>query len=257
MKKSLLILACISFMMTSCKKENELEEVKIPDPEVETKISALGNPADVKVTEGGIFQMRGLKYAFDDLQPHIDGRTMEIHYSKHHLGYANKLNKAVIGTDLELKTVEDILKNLDVNNKEIRNNAGGYYNHNLFFEILNPKGGGTPKGALAEAITAELGSFDNLQKQLTDAAAGQFGSGWAWLVVTRDGKLAVTSTANQDNPLMPNAEVRGTPILAIDVWEHAYYLHYQNKRNEYLTAIFNVIDWNVVNIKYETAISKI
>lgn len=175
MKKSLLILACISFMMTSCRKENELEEVKIPDPEVETKISALGNPSDVKVTEGGIFQMRGLKYAYDDLQPHIDGRTMEIHYSKHHLGYANKLNKAVIGTDLELKAVEDILKNLDVNNKEIRNNAGGYYNHNLFFEILNPKGGGTPKGALAEAITAELGSFDNLQKQLTDAAAGQFG----------------------------------------------------------------------------------
>ena len=173
------------------------------------------------------------------------------------MGYANKLNKAVIGTDLELKTVEDILKNLDVNNKEIRNNAGGYYNHNLFFEILNPKGGGTPKGALAEAITAELGSFDNLQKQLTEAASGQFGSGWAWLVVTRDGKLAVTSTANQDNPLMPNAEVRGTPILAIDVWEHAYYLNYQNKRNEYLTAIFNVIDWNVVNIKYETAISKI
>ena len=218
MKKSLLILACISFMMTSCKKENELEEVKIPDPEVETKISALGNPADVKVTEGGIFQMRGLKYAYDDLQPHIDGRTMEIHYSKHHLGYANKLNKAVIGTDLELKTVEDILKNLDVNNKEIRNNAGGYYNHNLFFEILNPKGGGTPTGALAEAITAELGSFDNLQKQLTEAAAGQFGSGWAWLVVTREGKLAVTSTTNQDNPLMTNAKVIGSYNVTLDAW---------------------------------------
>ena len=251
MKKSLLILACISFMMTSCRKENELEEVKIPDPEVETKISALGNPADVKVTEDGIFQMRGLKYAYDDLQPHIDGRTMEIHYSKHHLGYANKLNKAVIGTDLELKTVEDILKNLDVNNKEIRNNAGGYYNHNLFFEILNPKGGGTPTGALAEAITAELGSFDNLQKQLTEAAAGQFGSGWAWLVVTREGKLAVTSTANQDNPLMPNAEVRGTPILAIDVWEHAYYLHYQNRRPDYCTAFWNVVNWDEVSNRFE------
>ena len=257
MKKSLIWVACVSLILASCKKDNELIEVKIPDPEVETKISALGNPIDVKVTEGGIFQMRGLKYAYDDLEPHINGRTMESHYSKHHLGYANKLNKAVIGTDLELKTIEDILKNLDVNNKEIRNNAGGYYNHNLFFEILNPKGGDTPKGTLAEAITAELGSFDNLQKQLTDAAAGLFGSGWAWLVVTRDGKLAVTSTANQDNPLMPNAEVRGTPILAIDVWEHAYYLNYQNKRNEYLTAIFNVIDWNVVNAKYETAISKI
>ena len=257
MKKSLLWVACVSLILASCKKDNELIEVKIPDPEVETKISALGNPIDIKVTEGGIFQMRGLKYAYDDLEPHINGRTMEIHYSKHHLGYANKLNKVIIGSDLELKTIEEILKNLDVNNKEIRNNAGGYYNHNLFFDILNPKGGGTPKGALAEAITAELGSFDNLQKQLTEAAAGQFGSGWAWLIVTSDGKLAVTSSANQDNPLMPNAEVRGTPILAIDVWEHAYYLNYQNKRNEYLTAIFNVIDWNVVNAKYETAISKI
>lgn len=258
MKKSVLLLACISFMMTSsCRKENQLEEVKIPDPEVITKISALGNPADVKVAEGGIFQMRGLKYAYDDLQPHIDGRTIEIHYSKHHLSYANKLNQVIIGTDLELKTIEEILKNLDVNNKLLRNNAGGYYNHNLFFETLSPKGGGTPKGALAEAITAEMGSFDDLQKQLTDAAASQFGSGWAWLIVTRDGKLAVTSTANQDNPLMPNAEVRGTPILAIDVWEHAYYLNYQNKRNEYLTAIFNVIDWNIVNAKYETVVSKI
>lgn len=257
MKKSLLWVACVSLILASCKKDNELIEVKIPDPEVENKISALGNPIDVKVTEGGIFQMRGLKYAYDDLEPHINGRTMEIHYSKHHLGYANKLNKVIIGSDLELKTIEEILKNLDVNNKEIRNNAGGYYNHNLFFDILNPKGGGTPNGALAEAITAELGSFDNLQKQLTEAAAGQFGSGWAWLIVTSDGKLAVTSSANQDNPLMPNAEVRGTPILAIDVWEHAYYLNYQNKRNEYLTAIFNVIDWNVVNAKYETAISKI
>ena len=173
------------------------------------------------------------------------------------MGYANKLNKAVLGTDLELKTVEEILKNLDLNNKEIRNNAGGYYNHNLFFEILNPKGGGTPNGALAEAIATEMGSFDTLQKQLIAAAASQFGSGWAWLLVTRDGKLAITTSVNQDNPLMPNAEIRGTPILAIDAWEHAYYLKYQNKRNEYLTAIFNVIDWNVVNAKYETAVSKI
>jgi superoxide dismutase, Fe-Mn family len=257
MKKLVLILTCVSCIMIRCRKENQLEEVKIPDPEVETTISPLGNPADVKITESGIFQMRGLKYAYNDLEPHIDGRTMEIHYSKHHLGYANKLNKAVLGTDLELKTVEEILKNLDLNNKEIRNNAGGYYNHNLFFEILNPKGGGTPNGALAEAIATEMGSFDTLQKQLIAAAASQFGSGWAWLLVTRDGKLAITTSVNQDNPLMPNAEIRGTPILAIDAWEHAYYLKYQNKRNEYLTAIFNVIDWNVVNAKYETAVSKI
>lgn len=257
MKKSLLILACISFMMTSCRKENELEEVKIPDPEVETKISALGNPADVKVTEGGIFQMRGLKYAYDDLQPHIDGRTLQLHYAKHHLNYANKLNKEVDTTNLASQSIEDILRNLNVNNKSLRNNAGGYYNHNLYFEILGPKAGGTPSGALAEAITAELGSFDALQTQLTDAGNNLFGSGWVWLVVKSDGKLAVTSTSNQDNPLMPNAEVRGTPILAIDVWEHAYYLSYQNKRNEYLTAIFNVIDWKVVNDKYESALARL
>ncbi|MCU4189109.1 superoxide dismutase [Flavobacterium sp. HXWNR29] len=201
--------------------------------------------------------MKGLKYSYDALAPFIDGRTMEIHYSKHHLGYANKLNKAIVGTDLETKTIEEILTKLDIKNTALRNNAGGYYNHNLFFEILNPKAGGTPSGELAQAITTEFGSFDEFQKKIAEVATNQFGSGWAWLIVTKEGKLAITSTSNQDNPLMPNAEVKGTPILAIDVWEHAYYLNYQNKRADYLTAIFNVIDWKIVGEKYTTIISQL
>ncbi len=255
--KKLVILSFAVITFLSCKKENELVEVQIPDPEVPITNTTYGNPADVKVDEGGVFKMKGLKYSYDALAPFIDGRTMEIHYSKHHLGYANKLNKAIAGTNLETKTIEEILSQLDINNAAVRNNAGGYYNHNLFFEILSPKAGGIPIDALAEAITTEFGSFDEFQKKITEAAANQFGSGWAWLVVTKDGKLAVTSTANQDNPLMPNAEIKGTPILAIDVWEHAYYLNYQNKRTDYLTAIFNIIDWKVVNNKYESALAKL
>ena len=255
MMKKLLVGTFLLLAFISCKKENELIEVQIPDPEVETKQTAYGNPADVKVDEGGIFKMKGLKYAYDDLAPFIDAKTMEVHYSKHHLGYANKLNKAIAGTDLQTKSIEEILSKLDLKNAAVRNNAGGYYNHNLFFEILNPKGTGIPTGSLAEAITVEFGSFEIFQTKITEAASTQFGSGWAWLVVTNEGKLAITSTANQDNPLMPNAEIKGTPILAIDVWEHAYYLKYQNKRNEYLTAIFNVIDWNIIDSKYVKLVS--
>lgn len=255
--KKVFIISFLAVTLLSCKKDNELIEVKIPDPEVPVTQTTFGNPADVKVNEGGVFKMKGLKYAYDALAPFIDGKTMEIHYSKHHLGYANKLNKAIAGTDLETKTIEEILSKLDLKNAALRNNAGGYYNHNLFFESLNPKAGGTPSGELAQAIATEFGSFDEFQKKITEVATNQFGSGWAWLVITNEGKLALTSTSNQDNPLMPNAEVKGTPILAIDVWEHAYYLNYQNKRADYLTAIFNVIDWNVVNAKYELAISKL
>lgn len=255
--KKVFIISFLAVTLLSCKKDNELIEVKIPDPEVPVTQTAFGNPADVKVNEGGVFKMKGLKYAYDALAPFIDGKTMEIHYSKHHLGYANKLNKAIAGTDLETKTIEEILSKLDLKNAALRNNAGGYYNHNLFFESLNPKAGGTPSGELAQAIDTEFGSFDEFQKNIAEVATNQFGSGWAWLVITNEGKLALTSTSNQDNPLMPNAEIKGTPILAIDVWEHAYYLNYQNKRADYLTAIFNVIDWNVVNAKYELAISKL
>lgn len=245
------------FLFLSCKKDHELVEVKIPDPEVETTITEYGNPAAVMVDEGGVFKMKGLSYAYDDLAPYIDGTTMEIHYSKHHLGYANKLNKAIFGTDLETKSIEEILAKVDLKNTVLRNNAGGYYNHNLFFEILSPKAGGAPTDELEEAINTTFGSFDAFQDEIKQAAMSQFGSGWAWLVVTNEGNLAITSSANQDNPLMPNAEIKGTPILAIDVWEHAYYLNYQNKRADYLTAIFNVINWKIVNNNYTTALSKI
>lgn len=257
MKKVLVFLYCLLVFLISCRGENDLEEVQIPEPEVESTQLVYGNPGDVKVNEGGTFKMKGLKYAYDALEPHIDGRTMQIHYAKHHLNYANKLNKEIDTTDLATKSIEEILTKLNTNNKALRNNAGGYYNHNLFFEILGPKAGGTPTGELATAIEVELGSFDALQTQLIDAGNNVFGSGWVWLVVTNEGKLAVTSTTNQDNPLMPNAEVRGTPILAIDVWEHAYYLKHQNKRNDYLTTIFNVIDWKVVNDKYESALARL
>ena len=255
--KKLFIISFALVSILGCKKDNDLVEVQIPDPEVPVTQTAFGNPADVKVDEGSIFKMKGLKYSYDALAPFIDGRTMEIHYSKHHLGYANKLNKAIVGTDLETKTIEEILTKLDIKNTALRNNAGGYYNHNLFFEILNPKAGGTPSGELAQAIATEFGSFDEFQKKIAEVATNQFGSGWAWLIVTKEGKLAITSTSNQDNPLMPNAEVKGTPILAIDVWEHAYYLNYQNKRADYLTAIFNVIDWKIINEKYEAVISNL
>src|SRR5690606_1952401 len=213
----------------------------------------LGNPEDVKAE--GKFQMSGLSYAYNDLEPHLDAKTMEIHYSRHHLGYTNNLNKAIAGTDLENKTIEEILSGLDLENKAVRNNAGGYYNHNLFWEILSPEKT-EPSGTLLEKINTDFGSVDALITQLKDAGAKQFGSGWSWLVVNKDGKLQVGSTPNQDNPLMPNMTISGTPILGIDVWEHAYYLNYQNKRADYLDAIFHVINWNKVAEKFEATQTK-
>lgn len=243
---------CLFFLLLflSCKKERELVEVQIPDPEVVENQSVYGNPATVKVAEGSSYKMKGLKYAYQDLAPFIDGKTMELHYSKHHLTYANKLNKAVLGTKFEGLSVEEILKKIDLKNDVLRNNAGGYYNHNLFFSILKPKANSVPIEELAVAIDKEFGSFDILQQQLSEAAATHFGSGWVWLVVKNDGSLAVTTSHNQDNPLMPNAIIKGTPILAIDLWEHAYYLQYQNRKSDYVTAIFNILDWEQINTYY-------
>ncbi|NLN32784.1 MAG: superoxide dismutase [Flavobacteriaceae bacterium] len=212
----------------------------------------LGNPADVK-TDSGPFQLPELKYGYADLDKSIDAETMEVHYSKHFLGYANNLNKAVAGTELEGKTIEEIMKGMDMNNTALRNNGGGYYNHDLYFATMSPDGGGQPSGELSEAINTAFGSFDELKNQLAEAGGKRFGSGWAWLVVDNNGNLAVGSTANQDNPLMPGLEISGTPILGIDVWEHAYYLRYQNKRPDYIDAFFNVIDWNLVAEKYAQA----
>ena len=198
------------------------------------------------------FELKPLPYASDALEPHIDKQTMEIHHDKHHKAYTDKLNSAIEGTDMANKSIEEILQNVG-GNTAVRNNGGGYYNHNLFWEILGPNGGGQPSGALAEAINKKFGSFDKFKEEFNNAAATRFGSGWAWLIVTNNGEVAVTSTANQDNPLMDVAEQKGTPILGLDVWEHAYYLKYQNKRPDYISAFWNVVNWDAVSQRYEQA----
>jgi len=199
------------------------------------------------------FELEALPYANDALEPHIDKETMEIHHDRHHQAYGDNLNKAIAGTDAENKSLEDLLKNISKYSAAARNNGGGHYNHKLFWSVLGQNGGGAPTGELATAINEAFGSFDELKKKLQEAGATRFGSGWSWLIVTADGKLAVTSTPNQDNPLMDVAEVQGTPIFGIDVWEHAYYLKYQNKRPAYLEAIFNVVNWDAVAANYAAA----
>lgn len=199
------------------------------------------------------FDLPKLKYAFDALEPHIDAKTMEVHHDKHHAGYTSKLNSAIEGTDQEGKTIENILSNLDMNNKAVRNNGGGYYNHNLYWEIMSPNGGGKPSGELANAIDKKFGSFDSFKEEFSKAGATQFGSGWAWLCAHEGGDLDVCSSANQDNPLMPGVGCGGTPILGMDVWEHAYYLKYQNQRPAYIDAFFNVINWDEVSKRYAQA----
>lgn len=198
------------------------------------------------------FELPKLPYAYDALEPHIDARTMEIHHSKHHNGYTTNLNNAIEGTDLEGKTIENILINLDMNNAAVRNNGGGFYNHSLFWTIMSPNGGGKPSGELADAIDSSFGSFDVFKVEFAKAAATRFGSGWAWLCINKDGKLEVCSSANQDNPLMPGIGCEGTPILGLDVWEHAYYLNYQNRRPDYIEAFFNVINWTEVTRRFAT-----
>ena len=196
------------------------------------------------------FELPELGYAYDALEPNIDARTMEIHHGKHHNGYTTKLNAAVAGTDLEGQSIEDILGNLDMNNGAVRNNGGGFYNHSLFWSVMNPNNKGELSGELADAINDAFGSFDAFKDAFSKAAATQFGSGWAWLCVHPGGKVEVCSTPNQDNPLMPAVTCGGTPILGIDVWEHAYYLNYQNRRPDYIEAFFSVINWNEVASRY-------
>ncbi len=198
------------------------------------------------------FELPKLPYAYDALEPHIDARTMEIHHSKHHAAYTNNLNAAIAGTDMEGKTIENILINLDKTNAAVRNNGGGFYNHNLFWTIMSPNGGGEPTGELADAIERDFGSFAEFKARFSKAGATQFGSGWAFLCVQKGGKLDICGTPNQDNPLMPGVGCGGTPILAMDVWEHAYYLHYQNRRPDYIEAFFNVINWSEVSRRYAT-----
>jgi Fe-Mn family superoxide dismutase len=197
------------------------------------------------------FELPQLPYANDALEPHIDAKTMEIHHGKHHNGYTTKLNGALEGSGMESDTIETILENLDMNNAGLRNNGGGYYNHCLFWEVMSPNGGGTPSGALAQAIDTAYGSFEDFKTAFSNAAATQFGSGWAWLCVQKGGGVEVCSSANQDNPLMPGIGCGGTPILGLDVWEHAYYLNYQNRRPDYINTFFNVINWEKVSALFE------
>ncbi|MDC1519135.1 superoxide dismutase, partial [bacterium] len=195
------------------------------------------------------FELPQLPYAYDALEPHIDARTMEIHHSRHHNGYTSKLNAAIEGTDLAGKSIEEICTGMDMNNAGVRNNGGGYYNHNQFWTAMSPNGGGTPTGELADAINTAFGNFDEFKALFSTAAGTRFGSGWAWLCV-KDGKLEICSTANQDNPLMPGIGCGGAPILGLDVWEHAYYLNYQNRRPDYVAAFFDVINWDEIATRF-------
>ena len=199
------------------------------------------------------FELPKLNYAYDALEPNIDARTMEIHHSKHHNGYTTKLNAAIAGTALENESIESILTSLDMSNSAVRNNGGGFYNHSLFWDVMSPVDKGELSGELKDAIMDAYGSFENFKDAFSKAAATQFGSGWAWLCVHKGGKVEVCSTPNQDNPLMPGVSCGGTPILGIDVWEHAYYLNYQNRRPDYINAFFNVINWNEVAKRFAAA----
>jgi len=199
------------------------------------------------------FELPALDYAFNALEPHIDARTMEIHHGKHHAAYTANLNKAIEGTPLDGQSIESILRGLDMNNMAVRNNGGGFYNHNLFWKVISPTGGGAPTGALADAIQASFGSLDAFKEKFAAAATTRFGSGWAWLCVNSSGKVTVCSTPNQDNPLMPGVDCQGTPILALDVWEHAYYLNYQNRRPDYIGAFWNIVNWAEVSRRFDAA----
>ncbi|HEX6223337.1 MAG TPA: superoxide dismutase [Chryseolinea sp.] len=196
------------------------------------------------------FTLPALPYAFNALEPHIDARTMEIHHGKHHNAYVTNLNNAVAGKPEENSSIEEICKNISKYPAAVRNNGGGHYNHTFFWTILGPNAGGQPSGALAEAINSSFGNFDEFKAKFAAAAVGRFGSGWAWLIVDSSGKLQITSTPNQDNPLMDVAEVKGKPVLGLDVWEHAYYLNYQNRRPDYIAAFWNVVNWNEVSKRF-------
>ena len=199
------------------------------------------------------FELPKLPYEYAALEPHVDARTMEIHHTKHHQAYVTNLNNAIAGTDAEKLSIEEINKNISKYPAAVRNNGGGHFNHSLFWTVLKPNGGGTPSGELGEAINKQFGSFEEFKTQFGQAAATRFGSGWAWLIVKDDKSLAISSTPNQDNPLMDIAEAKGTPVLGLDVWEHAYYLNYQNRRPDYVSAFWNVVNWDEVAKRYAAA----
>lgn len=215
-------------------------------------LEKISNQSKRRILEMGKFELPKLPYGYDALEPYIDKTTMEIHHTKHHNGYVTNLNNAVAGTDMEGKSLEDLLKKVSGLPTAVRNNGGGHYNHSLFWTLMKKGGGGQPSGALSDAITSAFGSFESFKEQFSKAGATRFGSGWAWLVVS-DGKLVITSTPNQDNPVMDVSEVKGTPVLGIDVWEHAYYLKYQNKRPDYIANWWNVVNWDEVAKRFDSA----
>lgn len=201
------------------------------------------------------FEFAALPYSYDALEPHIDKQTMEIHHTKHHKAYFDKFTAALAGSEFENKSIEDLFRNISKAPVALRNNGGGYYNHNLFWEVMSPNGGGAPNGQVADAINKAFGSFEEFKTKFNEAAANRFGSGWAWLCADKSGNLSICSTPNQDNPLMDVAECKESPVLCLDVWEHAYYLKYQNRRPDYISAFWNVVNWQKINENYQRAIS--
>lgn len=256
MKKTPFLTLNLLFILffISCNNKKLTEVVEVPLPSADEK-TTIGNPDDVKVDEGS-FQLEKLPYSYDAMAPAISAVTMETHYSKHYFTYTNNLNKAIAGTELENLTIEEVLSKLDPSNAEIKNNAGGYYNHSLYWKSIGAKSVGQPKDTLALAINTKFGSFEEFTSLFKEEASKQFGSTWVWLIVDKSGNLQITSTQNQDNPLMRNATISGTPIMALDLWEHAYYLDYRYKRKNYIDAYFNSINWKKVGENYEEAILK-
>ena len=249
--KQLILFSSLMLLLSSC-EEKKLIEVQVPLPSAPEKVK-LGNPDDVKADLGS-FQLVHLPYNYDAFEPELDAKTMELHYSRHYLSYTNKLNKLLKGTPIEKFRIEEIISTLDMNNIALRENAGGYYNHTLLFESITPKNGGQPSAALSDAIIRDFGSFENFRSLFTTAAQKVFGSGWAWLVVDKAGVLQIATTANQDNPMMPQSIIRGTPLLPIDLWEHAYYLHFHTKRKNYIDTYFDAINWAKISERYNAAL---
>ena len=249
--KKILFLAVIS-CLTSCGNKEELHEVDVPSIAIDNSNERYNRikPSDVKAKDG-VFRMPGLNYQYTDLSPEILPETIELHYAKTHLKYTENLNIAVKGTPMESQSIEEILASLDIENTFLRNNAGGYYNHNLFWDILSPKGNNQPSGAIAGLIQRDFGSFDQFKTQFTNKAKNIFGSGWVWVILKRNGSIAITTTANEDNPLMPNATEQGFPLFNLDMWEHAYYLQYKNDKQGYIDNFFQLIDWDKVNYRLD------
>jgi Fe-Mn family superoxide dismutase len=254
MKRFKLLLSSVLLILVSCNGKKLTEVVEVPLPTAQEKVS-IGYPDDVKANKGS-FQLEKLPYPYDALAPTVSPLTLQMHYSKHYLTYTNNLNNAIAGTEYENQSIDDILSNLDPNNTDLRNNAGGYYNHSLYWKSMAPNAGGVPTDTLASVIKRDFGSYEDFTTVFKEEARKQFASAWVFLIVDKSGQLKVTSSQNQDNPLMKNALISGTPILALDLWEHAYYLGYQYRRRNYIDSFFNVINWEKVGQNYEAALRR-